>query len=75
MLIFALPLQWLTFAGLYRVIFGFAVVMVFTDIVIKSAAAFIQLFVKEPKNKAERHRRQNFQGSVFSSHFTMKRKS
>ena len=49
MLIFALPLQWLTFAGLYRVIFGFAVVMVFTDIVIKSAAAFIQLFVKKTK--------------------------
>ena len=51
MLVLALALQWLTFAGLYRAIFGFAVVMVFTGIVIKTAAAFIQLFVKEPEKQ------------------------
>ena len=49
MLLLGLVLKWLTFAGIYRAVFSFAVAMVFTGMAIKTLAAFIQLFCKPVK--------------------------
>ena len=47
-LLLALAMQWLTFTGLYRAVFTFAVAMVCVGIAIKTSGAFLQLVSKVP---------------------------
>lgn len=44
----ALALQWFTFAGLYRALFSFAIVMVCIGIAIKTSAALLQILARSP---------------------------
>jgi glycosyltransferase XagB len=50
LLAIALSMHWLSFAGLYRAVFGFAIAMVCTGITLKTVAASLHLFSNAPKN-------------------------
>ena len=49
--IIAFSLRWVSLAGLYRAFFGFAVAMVFTGMLIKTAAVLIQVFSLKPERQ------------------------